>query len=231
MSSENKREEYERFLKGKRVCLVGPAPTIKNIQYNLFLENHTQVEKIEDYDLIVRLNKSLPMPNSLKEFVGEKTNIIYNCMSPDPESGGYIDINYLEKNIDWLVSSLPEKYPFIRDITNFKARNRGRLSFTTPDLDYFNEVSQEMNTRPNTGVMAILDLLSCDIEELYITGITFFRGGYTREYRNYSEQQVLNRMAAHGNHHQKPQLEYMKKVLKNDNRIKMDKYLKEIIHE
>lgn len=228
---DNKRNEYEKFLKGKRVCLVGPAPTVKNIQHDPSVENSTQVENIESYDLIVRLNKSLPMPDSLKEFVGERTNILYNCMSPDPESGGYIDIDYLKPKIDWLVSSLPEKSPFTVDIRSFRARNRDRLNFTTPDLNYFNQVSKEMNTRPNTGVMAILDLLSCDIEELYITGITFFRGGYAREYRDYSEEQVMRRMATHGNHHQAPQIEYMKNILRNDSRVKMDKYLKEIVYE
>lgn len=225
------RKKYEDFLQNKRVCLVGPSPTIKNIKYNLFREISEQVNEIESYDLIVRLNKSLPMPPSLEKFVGNKTDIIYNCMSPDPESGGFIDVDYLKDKISWLVSSLPKKNPFSYDISRFEKRNNKILNFTTPKLEYFNKIEEEMKTRPNTGVMAILDLLSCDIKELYITGITFFRGGYAREYRNYNEAQVLARMAAHGNHKQEPQIDYMKKVLKSDQRVKMDKYLKEIIYE
>jgi len=227
----NEREKYEEFLKNKKVCLVGPSPTVKNIEYDLFRDNKEQVQKIESYDLVVRLNKSLPMPPSLEQFVGNRTDIIYNCMSPDPESGGFIDIEYLKDKISWLVSSLPNKPPFSFDISRFQNRNNGVLNFTMPKLEYFNKIEQQMQTRPNTGVMAILDILSCDIKELYVTGITFFRGGYAREYRNYDEQQVLARMAAHGNHRQEPQIEYMKKVLKSDPRVKMDKYLKEIVDE
>lgn len=227
----NNRDKYEQFLKGKRVCLVGPSPTVKNIQYDLFRENIEQVKQIESYDLIVRLNKSLPMPPSLKEFVGERTEVIYNCMSPDPESGGFIDINYLKNKISWLVSSLPNKKPFSFDIENFEKRNNQTINFTAPKLEFFNKIEQEMNTRPNTGVMAILDILSCEIKELYITGITFFKGGYAREYRNYDEAQVLARMASHGNHRQEPQIEYMKKILSSDDRVAMDKYLEEIVYE
>ena len=86
-----------------------------------------------------------------------------------------------------------------------------------------------MGTRPNTGVLAILDLLSAEIKQLYITGITFFKGGYIKEYRNYSEASVLKRMSEHGNHQQEPQIDFMKKILLDDNRVVIDKSLKEVL--
>jgi len=225
------RETYENFLRGKRVCLVGPAPTIKEIEGNLYKNKSDQVAKIESYDVIVRLNIALPVPSTLAEYTGEKADIIYNCMSEDPESGGYLDINFLEDKISWIVSSLPPKPPFVYDIAIFNQRNNDRINFTTVPLDYFNSLEYQMKTRPNTGVVAILDILSCDIKELFITGMTFFRGGYVSEYRGYSEQEVLSRMSAHGNHRQEPQLEYMRKILSSDARVKMDKYLQDIIDE
>lgn len=227
----NKRKEYEDFLKGKRVCLVGPAPTVKDIEGNSYNSKQDQIDKIESYDIIVRLNIALPMPDSLAEYVGSRTEIIYNCMSSDPESGGYINIDFLKDKIKWIVASLPAKPPFTRDIVGFYQRNQNTINFTTVELDYFNELEQKMQTRPNTGVIAILDMLACDIKELFITGITFFRGGYVEEYRGYSEQEVLSRMAAHDNHRQEPQLAYMKEILLSDPRVKMDKFLQDIINE
>lgn len=227
----NNREKYENFLRGKRVCLVGPAPTIKEIDINSYKNKYDQVAKIESYDIIVRLNIALPVHDTLAKYTGKKADIIYNCMSEDPESGGYLDINFLEDKITWIVSSVPPKHPFIHDILRFDQRNKDRINFTSISLEYFDELERKMNTRPNTGVVAILDILSCDIKELFITGITFFRGGYVAEYRGYSEEKVLSRMASHGNHRQEPQLEYMKKILSSDPRVKMDKFLQDIIDE
>lgn len=227
----NDRERYEQFLLNKRVCLVGPSPSVKDIDGSYHNSKEEQLSKIESYDVIVRLNRSLPMPKSLAEYVSRRTDVLYNCMSTDPESGGFMDIEFLKDKVSWIVSSLPEKPPFIGDIHNFRNRNNNTINFTTVKLEDFNQIEKEIKTRPNTGFAAISDILSCNIKELYITGITFFRGGYVKEYRNYTEEQVLSRMAAHGNHHQEPQLEYMKRLLPNDPRVVMDKHLKDIIDE
>jgi hypothetical protein len=84
---------------------------------------------------------------------------------------------------------------------------------------------------PNTGVNAIIDVLQHDIKELYITGLTFFKGGYVKQYRGYSESQVLARMAKYKLHDQDKQLAYMRKLLRDNPRVKLDKALHEIIYE
>jgi hypothetical protein len=220
----DKRSEYVKYLNGKKICIVGPAPSILEIEPE-------QGQMIEEYDVIVRLNKALPIPTNLTKYLGTRTDVLYNCLNPEPESGGYIDISYLAEEIQWLISPYPRKPPFEKDIKNFERRNTEIIKFATFDLQWYNSIEKEIKTRPNTGILAILDLLSCEIEELYITGITFFKGGYIKEYRNYNEAEVLARMAAYGNHRQEPQIEFMKKILSSDPRVKMDKYLKEIIYE
>lgn len=220
----SKRKLYEDYLRQKRVCLVGPAPSLLEIKPE-------QGHLIDNYDIVVRINRSLPLSPNLSHFLGTKTNVLYNCLNTDPEAGGFINIPYLEEEIEWLVCPYPSKPPFERDIEKFERQNNERINFTTFNLEKYKSLEKEMNTRPNSGVLAILDILSCEIEELYITGITFFKGGYIKEYRKYDEQQVLARMAAHGNHKQEPQIEYMKKILSSDNRVKMDKFLREIINE
>ena len=220
----SRRGEYEQYLSGKRVCLVGPAPSVKEVQ-------PAQGSQIDCYDVVVRINKSLPVPESLKEFAGSKTNVLYNCVDQQEDSGGRLDIPFLQKEIDWLVSPYPSKPPFSGNIRNFVNMNRDRVNFTTFDYDKYNDLELKIKTRPNSGVLAILDLLSCDISELYITGITFFRGGYVKEYRNQTEEEALRLMASGGNHHIEPQVDYMRGILSNDERIRMDDILEEIVCE
>jgi hypothetical protein len=218
----NEREQYKKYLKDKRVCLVGPAACIKDL---------SQRELIDSYDVVVRINKALPVHEDLYESSGTKTNVLYNCLDPDPESGGHLYVGYLQQEIDWLVCPYPSIPPFNVNIQNFYNHNMNRLRFCTFEKEYYIKLSTTMGTRPNSGVLAILDLLSCEIKELYITGITFFKGGYAKEYRYHSEESVMERMRAHGNHLQEPQILFMKSALKNDKRIKMDIFLTEVIEK
>ena len=55
MDANNKRvrERMTRFLKNKRVALVGPASSVVGSQ---------QQELLDSYDIVVRLNKAFPVP-------------------------------------------------------------------------------------------------------------------------------------------------------------------------
>jgi len=218
------RKLYEEFLKEKTVCIVGPSPSIKDIANSSFKTKQEQLAKIESYDLIVRLNSIFPIQPSIKEYVGDRTNILYHCMSADPKKG-HFDVNYIKDKITWLVSSMPYKPPFSGDIDYFIARSRGSINFTVPDINFFLNLEKTLGCRPNTGFFSIMDLLSCEIKELFIIGITFFQGGYVKEYRDMNEQQALKLMDEHKNHKQEPQIELMKKVLENDSRVKIDQHL------
>lgn len=223
------REEYEKFLSDKTVCVVGPASSMTDIVGSSFASKEEQVDKINSYDVIVRLNKTLPIPENLSSFIGKRTDVLYNCMTP-VENKMLYNIPYLSKEISWMVSSMPAKPPAIFDINRFAQINNGAINFTVPRTEYWNKVEQELQTRPNTGFWAILDLLSCPIKELYITGITFFRGGYIREYKDFNEEQALAYLERDGHHKQPPQIEYMKKTLLKDERVSMDNFLSKILN-
>lgn len=224
MSIEKNRDSYRKFLKGKKVAIVGPAPSILN---------SNQADLLNSYDVIVRLNKALPVPENLQKDVGSRTDVLYNCMNPSQECGGLIDTELLHKlGVKYLVSPYAplNGYRFKKDIDNFLKKNRNsKVLFCHFSKDYFRKLFKIMKL-PNTGICAILDLLRQDISELYITGFTFFKGGYVKDYRPYSEQEVLKRMAKYNLHNQEKQLRFMKKILSNDSRVKMDKALSEIIH-
>ena len=213
--------DYREYLKDKRVCIVGPAPSIIGSD---------QKDLIESYDTVVRLNKSVPVPVSRIPDIGSRTDIYYHCMSQLPENGGAIDFAYLQNAIEFIASPYPNIVPFNRDISQFNQMNQGRLKTHIINKAMFLKFSKEMNTRPNSGICAIIDLLSFDIEELYITGFTFFKGGYDKTYRNQSEEQVMALINRYKVHEVEPQINYLRKLFESDPRLKGDKKLMEIIN-
>jgi hypothetical protein len=224
------RDKYIEYLRGKRVVIVGPAPTIVGSQ---------QKDLINSFDVVVRLNKAVPMPETLLADIGTRTDVLYNCMNPSEECGGQLNVKDLRKHgVKFLVSpyapiiTTDKRYiRFKTDIYNYLTHNPvDDLSISHIDPVYFKQLLKIMKL-PNTGVNAILDLLAADISELYITGFTFFKGGYYKEYRRYNEKEVLERMDKYGLHDQEKQMIHMKEVLLNDNRVKMDKNLMEIVME
>lgn len=222
------REAYEEYLSGKSVCVVGPSSSMLDIERSSFATREDQVEKINSYDVIVRFNKTLPIPDTLAPFIGTRTDVLYNCMTP-VENKMLYDIPYLSKEITWMVSSMPAKIPALFDINRFASINNNTVNFTIPRTEYWDVIEQELQTRPNTGVWAILDLLSCAISQLYITGVTFFKGGYMKEYKNFNEEQALAYLEKDGHHEQPPQIKLMRRILKSDKRVSMDRFLQEII--
>lgn len=212
---------FADFVRDKTVVLVGPAPSIIGTK---------QGKYIDSFDIIIRLNKALPIPEHLKEDIGSKTDILYNCLNPKPHCGGKINFEVLKKNnVEYLCCPYPPIYPFKKNIDAFKKNNKGFIKFKHFDTDYYLRLKKWMHTNPNTGVCAILDILRYPIKSLYVTGITFFKGGYYKEYRNQNEKQVLALMAKYNFHQQEGQKKYMKKVLQRDERITMDKTLKDIV--
>lgn len=233
MESRNRliRKKLSAYLKGKTVVLVGPASSILGQGYG---------SEIDKYDVVVRLNKGFPVPKKLTKDVGTRTDIIYNCMNPSDECGGEISIPKLKKQgVKFLVGAYPclERVKGTRlrtkkDNLEFFSRSRQQNypNFCHTDEKYFLEMWKIMKL-PNTGTICILDLLRFKIKSLHITGITFFKGGYIRSYRNYDEQGILNHMARFNLHQPEKQLKYMTQTLSSDPRVTLDATLSEIIQE
>ncbi|MFW6130642.1 MAG: glycosyltransferase family 29 protein, partial [Atribacterota bacterium] len=62
---------FSNFVKGNSAVLVGPAKSI---------EGSNQGEMIDSFNLVVRMNKAVPVPDSVKEDIGSRTDILYNCL-------------------------------------------------------------------------------------------------------------------------------------------------------
>ncbi len=216
-------KEYINFISNKRVILVGPSKSIEGTKQGNF---------INDFDVVVRMNKAIPIPADFECDIGSKTDVLYNCLEPSPTSGGIIDPKLWKQNgVKWVASPYPGDLWFIKQNYNsFIQKNNGLLNLHTFNKLKYENLEKELNTRPNTGLLAIIDLLDHGAKELHITGMTFGRDGYFSKYPGNISLEQYNKMANGPNHKQAPQEEYFKKLVKEENRIKLDYPLQRIVN-
>jgi len=212
---------YAKLVKGKRVVIVGPAKSV--LQYR-------QHDVIEGFDLVVRLNKSLPVPESLKPSIGERTDILYNnCNISDFPGENILNVNFMIGNgVRYLRCPYPPLPDFAADIRRFQMHNRGKLPFGHIDTAYYRSIVKKMRTRPYTGMCAILDLLRHDIDSLYVTGLDFYQGGYYKAYRTISNEKILN-LRKNKVHDYRPQISLLRQMAILDKRLILDKTLSDIV--
>jgi len=215
--------DYCNFLKDKRVALVGPSPSIIGSGNGNLINN---------CDIIVRMNKAIPVPVKLAADIGSRTDVLYNCMEPNPNSGGRIDIKlWNQHRVKWVCSSYPVLPFSVHNIKQFIHLNNmapKKINFRCVAMNIYTPVAMSTKTRPNTGLLAICDILNCPVKSLYITGMTFGKDGYYREYNNMSLDKY-HKMANGVNHKQFPQFEYFCNLVKHDARIIPDKVLQGMI--
>lgn len=225
-------KNYNDFLKDKRVAIVGPAPSLEGLGMG---------ELIDSYDLVVRVNKGFPVEEGLGNDIGNRVDIHYHCLCTTMECGGPVFYKEMkEQNV--FVSCPYPKYvgPFYNDVVRFENDNRKwNLGFHVMDTDYYLNIADWVGTRPNSGTLTIVDLLAYDVKELYITGFTWFRGGWRKSYKDMQqifgeergkqlETKWLNE-EFDGTHKQKPQEDLVREIYLNDDRVEIDDVMKQIL--
>jgi len=242
-------KKYEDIFSGKKVAIIGPSPSIYNE------ENGCEIE--DEYDIIVRINKQWHHDSSLDTYIGKRTDILYNCMNCSEECGGIINTDYVKHhNLKLIVDPIMFGYNMqntrdhiFRGIKRldwyvmFHLNNRNNIPFGMINMDKYIEWDKQVDTRINTGLLAILDVLSSDAEEVYIKGFTFFKDGYISNYRNKiggketseenSSQAVLSYMDKYKIHDQEKQWYFFKTFIQDDvikSKLKMDKALTDIMN-
>ena len=224
--------QYNDLLKDKRVIIVGPSPS---------LVGSGKGKEIDDYDIVIRINKGFPIEEGMESDLGSRTDIHYHCLHTHPACGGKIFYEEMkDKNV--LVSCPYPKYvgPFHGDVTSFESENKKwNLPFHCADTDYYIGVAKMLGTRPNAGTMTIMDLLCYDLKELHITGFTWFRDGWRKTYKDhcelFGEEEGKRKREKElsgefgGNHLQKPQEDLVREIYLNDDRVFIDDIMKQIL--
>lgn len=232
----------ENIINNKKIVICGPAPYLNNKNFG---------EKIDNYDLIIRFNKGHQLIKNPKIF-GSRTDILYHCLSENKEDGGPITKELIENINKFIVASFP--YLEKNDKTSFIYGNKYYINNFLKKIpkekchiinkNFYKKIENEIGCRPNTGIIPILDiLLNYKPKKLYITGITFFKDGYSNLYRNKidnkkvteknSTKVVLDRMINAGypkRHNQWLIFKYTREIInKYRNIIELDLELEEIL--
>lgn len=189
-------KEYSNYLRGKRVIVCGPG----DILYGKNLG-----AKINNYEVVVRLNNSYPVNtiNYLNNIeVGKRTDVLYHtgaintCLKIAANKSGLGRIELLRKDgLKWFVSKRDpingsdRDKMFISKFVNLNNKYNNKYNITdkikvVPVFNFFLGDLQQilLKTDPNMSTMAIVHLLTFDIKSLEIVGCDFYSGGYHRYY-------------------------------------------------
>jgi hypothetical protein len=214
--------DYETLVKGRSIIIVGPSKTVLRKRNAGF---------IHSFDLVVRLNKSIPISMNMEPFIGYRTDILYNSCYYDSGKNN-ISVNLLSNNnVKYLRASYPPIGVFKKDIDRFNLHNKSYgFPFGHINTKYYTSIVNKINTRPYTGTLAILDLLKYDIKVLYITGLDFFKYNYHNSYgvRTKDEMKSVRNGPIHK---REPQIDLIRQLYLTDNRIKVDDILESVLLE
>lgn len=220
------RKILEKMIFNKNIVIVGPAP---------YLNSQNKGSFIDKYDIVVRCNKGHNLIENPSVF-GSRTDILYHCVNQKLDNGGKLIEENL-KNIKLIVGSYPllsgrEPGTSFSDVPGGTFIDYESLSkeiiinkFTSVDREEYLKFEKLLGCRPNTGIIAIKDILDLNPKSLYITGFTLFKDGYSKLYRNVidgikvteenSKYFVLNRMKKEKKHNQYLICKVLKNIILN----------------
>lgn len=214
---------FKKFVENKTIALIGPAESIIGTgKGNL----------IDKFDIVIRLNKSLPLPENHAEDIGTKTTILYNSLNTTDFPGeNKFQNNFLKKHdIKFLCCPYPLENNFFKnDILNYIKRNKFSMPFKVISNKLYNSIENSIRTRPFTGTCAICDLLNYNIKYIYISGLDFYTTKYYKSYRRISKEQ-LKKNRNNFYHKSEPQINLLKHMSLFDERIILDTYLDNLLY-
>ena len=227
---------FEDFIKGKKVALVGPAAYMMDSGYG---------KEIEDSDVIVRINRSYESVEKFSRDIGKRTDVLYSCLIEKNANAGKIDPDLLfslgVKHICVPPASsmkgLSEITAFhdLIDLDKVKALNE-KIPVRIVDHHFHNDLALKVNCRPNTGFMAIYDILRFKPSELRIYGFSFYLDGFVKgvkegvqEEQNKSPEQFADQCFNSKRHIQKNMWLYAKNTLNKNQNVRVDKFLEKIL--
>ena len=179
LSAIKPEEQYNNYLKGKRIAIVGPSK-------HILLEKNGA--KIDDYDVVIRL-KWLPMKgfNTFKDFVGDETHVMYSSVvnhqadydvlsktsikftrHPECKLGTSLDSRVYQSISATAYTA--EEYAFIlKEYATENGYNENKIASINSKSPY--------SIWPQLGFTAVMDTIASDAKQVYITGFTMYHGG------------------------------------------------------
>jgi len=215
-------EEFSNLISDKTVAIVGPAKSISG------LNNGNMIDK---YDTVVRLNYAkIEKPSDS----GKRTDIIYY-------DGSFHD--HKNQELKFLVCSYPETEWFFEsrcrnNINYYKNLYKHRIVSSHLYKNLKKSLDPKNKIRPNTGLIAILDVLLYNPKKVFITGIDFYRTSYLKTHPDYGQKSLefIKKQFSEGDsgdyHDPDKQYQLFKKLyLKNRDKLLLDEFMSNIIED
>lgn len=216
------------WFNNKRIAIIGGADSVLK---------QKQGNYIDDFDVVVRINKGVELIDKQKEYVGTKTDILFHSFLENPKDIGSSPITadlWKKHKVQHIIYSKDYRIAKegIYDIILFGKKSGGKTKFSTlPEDLYKKSLDVLAPQRPTTGFIALNTILSCNPRELYISGITFFKTPHNGIYRPENiEEFKKNFNRSPKSHNPEKEFAYFKNLyFKNKSIIKLDNVLDEII--
>lgn len=231
-------KEYSTFIKNKRVALVGPAAYMVNSKFG---------EQIDSHDVVVRLNRGIESVSTYFLDIGARSDILYSCLIEKPGNAGPYDPKSLvEKfNIKAVVAPPHSDFRGMSHSTTLHElvdkKKASHLASLVPlrvvDHHFHNDLAMKVRCKPNTGFMAIYDLIRCGAKKLSIYGFSFYLDGFipgckegVQSEQGLSEQGFAEKCFKSKRHIQENMWKHAKHTLLDSPTVSLDPILQKILN-
>lgn len=216
-------QEYLSTLAGKKVVIVGPAG---------YLEGLGLGEWIDSFDVVVRINHAIPITN--KKDYGSRTDVLYHILS----HRGVEDIHkklvvreeiesWKKEGLKWLVSS---HGPLSERVKKMGPVIDGAFAWACVHDKFAARIKAQIGKKsPNTGLTAILHLLSSGLKSLHVVGFDFYFSGVYKGYGDVKEgedaAEINNRW-----HSIPDQKIFLRRIVQRESRLYIDAHLQTVLN-
>jgi len=225
------------LIRDKRVAIVGPAAYLKGSEYG---------KKIDDHDIVVRINRSIETTVSLPEDVGTKTDILYSCLLETHRNAGILDVELIKRSGVKLVcapgfqtnSTKGKIYGTHPDIfaSTWEKLEKAEITVRVAFEKIDSALKTHTDTRPNTGFIAIFDILAAAPKSLTIHGFTFYLDGFiegsksgVEKEKNCTEEEFATLALNSKRHKQENMWRFAKEHLLNNPTVILDDTMKKVL--
>ena len=229
-------EILSNLIEGKTVAIVGPAQ---------YMTNSSLGEEIDECDTIVRINRSYESIDDYSSDIGSRTDILYSCLIEKPANAGVLDIDeFKRRGIKYICAppasnmkgmSNATRLHNLIDVEKVKKISQ-EIPIRVVDHQFHNHLAQAVQCRPNTGFMAIYDLLRFKPKKLKIYGFSFYLDGFIKgvkegieEEQNKTQEEFTLQCFNSKRHVQKNMWQFAKSTLVNNNLVHLDETLDNIL--
>ena len=231
-------DEFKQLISGKRVAIVGPAK---------YMMGSNLGKEIDENDVVIRINRSIETTNIYPEDIGTKCDVLYTCLIETAQNAGKLVPSELKNHyrVKYVVAPPESQYDGVSHETkvHYMAKKdtvseiKELLPFRIVSHTFHTELAKKVHCRPNTGYMAIYDLLRFNPEMLSIYGFSFYLDGFIpgcksgiKKEKNVTEDEFANMAFLSKRHVQKNMWSHAKETLREQSNIRLDNVLQKILN-